>query len=71
MKKEDARGLIISEWRRWKQAQIPSKNATGTDGLLFFTYLQREKPALLDFRSSGDPWQTVHGWLLRSGFVSD
>lgn len=71
MRKEDARGLIISEWRRWKQANAPDKHATGTDGFVFFGFLQREKPALLAFRSGGDKWQTVHGWLLRAGLVSD
>jgi hypothetical protein len=41
------------------------KDAQIMSGMMFFTYLQREKPQLLDFRSKGDKWQTVHGWLLR------
>src|SRR5271163_503673 len=36
-------------------------------GILFFNYLRKMHPdLLLDFRSSGDKWQTIHSWLLRN-----
>jgi hypothetical protein len=72
MKKEDAKRLIISEWRDWKKTRPPSDNKpTGTDALIFFGNLQSNHPELLDFRYSGDKWQIVHSWLLSSGLVTD
>ena len=35
----------------------------GTDGLIFFGYLQRERSDLLAFRYSGDKRQIVKTWL--------
>ena len=33
--------------------------------MLFFDYLQQERSdLLLDFKSSGDKWPTIHAWLL-------
>ena len=72
MKKEETKWQVILEWDRWAPKNLTSgKKPTGTDALIFFTYLQKECPHLLTFRTSGDPWQTVHGWLLREGRVSD
>jgi hypothetical protein len=71
MKRDDARRLIISEWHQWRQARIPETEANGTEGFVFFRFLQRERPGLLNFRDSGDKWQTIHAWLLRDGLVSD
>ena len=35
---------------------------------VFFSYLQKEKPDLLDFRGGvGSKWQIVHLWLRRAG----
>jgi hypothetical protein len=39
--------------------------------MLFFVHLQQDKSELLDFHSTGDKWQTVHGWLRREGRVKD
>jgi hypothetical protein len=37
-------------------------------GFVFFSYLQKEKPDLLDFRGGvGSKWQIVHLWLRRAG----
>jgi hypothetical protein len=68
----DAEREVVSEWYRWKSANFATDvTLTGTDGLMFFTHLQRNKPYLLDFRYGGDKWQRVHGWLLRRRFVND
>ena len=41
------------------------------NGMLFFVYLQEERPTLLDFRSNSDKWQAVHGWLVRARRLKD
>ena len=33
--------------------------------MIFFGYLQSQLPHLLEFKTSGDGRQTVHGWLTR------
>jgi hypothetical protein len=72
MTKDDARRLVLSEWDQWSTQNCPAgRRPSGTDGMLFFTYLEKERPHTLSFRDSGDRWQTVHGWLLRAGKVAD
>ncbi len=61
MKKEEARRAVLSEYDRW--AKKHPNDAKMMGGFLFFRYLQKEKPDLLDFRPVGDKWQIVHGWL--------
>lgn len=68
MKKEEARQRVLTEWDRWPDRP---GNPTGNDAMIFFGFLQRERPNLLMFRSAGDKWQTVHSWLLSGGRVSD
>ena len=36
-------------------------------GVVFFNYLQAERPHLLEFKYPGDKRQCVHGWLDRGG----
>jgi hypothetical protein len=69
MKKDDAREAIVAQWDRWA-ARNPN-DAKVMNGMLFFVYLQEERPALLDFRSNSDKWQDVHGWLLRGRRLKD
>jgi hypothetical protein len=38
---------------------------------VFFGYLEKEKPELLDFRASGSKWQIVHLWLRQGGRLKD
>jgi hypothetical protein len=40
-------------------------------GFVFFGYLQKERPDLLDFRAVGSKWQIVHGWLRDGGRLKD
>jgi hypothetical protein len=61
---------VIHEWDNWAALHPDDLNSPSA-GMFFFTHLQKEKPELLSFRSSGDKWQTVHGWLLREARVKD
>jgi hypothetical protein len=65
-----ARRAIIREWDNWARNN-PEDSKGGAAAVLFFNYLQDDKPELLDFYSTGDKWQTVHGWLRREGCVKD
>jgi hypothetical protein len=69
VKKDDAREAIVAEWDRWA-ARNPD-DAKVMNGMLFFVYLQEERPSLLDFRSNSDKWQAVHGWLVRARRLKD
>ena len=66
----EARSRILTEFSAWAK-QHGKQRPNGTDGLIFFGYLQREETHLMSFRCSGDPWQTVHAWLLGARLVSD
>lgn len=70
MRKDEARQLVCDEFRSWCRARGLT-NPIGTDGFVFFGDLSKTKPRLLRFRTSGDKWQTVHGWLRREGLVSE
>ncbi|MGB6540180.1 MAG: hypothetical protein WBF03_04795 [Xanthobacteraceae bacterium] len=62
-----AKRAVIKEWDDW--ASKHSEDVVG-NGMLFFSYLQRERPdLLLDFKYPGDKWQIVYSWLLREGRV--
>lgn len=72
-KEEDhpAKLEVIREWDAWA-AKHPHEAASLLNGMVFFTYLQKEHPdLLLDFKSYGDKWQAVHGWLLRERRVKE
>jgi len=66
-KNAEARRAIIQEFDLWR-----TQNPQVTDGFLFFGYLRKERPQLLDFSAgTTDKWQTVHAWLLSAGRVSN
>jgi hypothetical protein len=69
MKKEDARLAVLREYDRWAKAH-PS-NAKEMGGFVFFRYLEKEKPDLLDFRGGTSKWQIVHLWLRHGGRLED
>lgn len=60
---------IIREWDAW--STLHPNDAKIMGGMMFFIYLQKERPELLQFRDKQDKWQTVHGWLLRERRVPD
>lgn len=70
MKQAEAERIVISRFREWCKKENLS-NPNGTDGFRFYWYLFNKYPEALDFRCSGDKWQTVHGWLLDADLVSD
>jgi hypothetical protein len=51
MKKDDARRAVLREYDRW--AKKHPSNAKKMGGFVFFSYLKKEKPDLLDFRAVG------------------
>jgi hypothetical protein len=74
-KKEDTeeKRSVIREWDRWAADHIPTdQKPTGNDGMIFYNYLRKQRPQLLNFKTKGqDPWQIIHQWLLRDRKVVD
>ena len=64
MKQDDARVAVLGEYDGW--AKDHPNDAKMMGGFVFFSYLQKEKPSLLDFRGASK-WQIVHGWLRHGG----
>jgi len=70
MVREEARRTLLREYDKW--AKDHPDDATKRGGVVFFTYLQKERLDLLDFQAvGGDKWATVHGWLYYTGRVND
>jgi hypothetical protein len=54
-----AKRAILKEWDSWALRHPSDANTSG--GMLFFTYLQKNRPdLLLDFKSRGDKWQIIN-----------
>ena len=45
--KSEARTLVLQEWTHWVNKHPEIVNPSGTDGLIFFGHLQKERPAPL------------------------
>ena len=60
IKVDVARREIQRAWAIWNGDKDASESM-----FMFFGWLQRFRPYFLTFRSSGDPWQRVHSWLLQ------
>jgi hypothetical protein len=66
MVREEARRTLLKEYDKW------AKDHPERGGVVFFTYLQKERSDLLDFHAvGGDKWATVHGLLYYTGRVKD
>ena len=61
MSKDKARQAVLSEYDSWVKRHPDEASMMG--GFLFFRYLQADRSDLLDFRSVGNKWQIVSGWL--------
>jgi hypothetical protein len=61
MNKEASRRAVLSEFDRW--VKIHPNEASMMGGFLFFRYLQQERSDLLNFRTVGNKWPIVHGWI--------
>jgi hypothetical protein len=59
MLKQEIEKRVRQLWRERRP-----KQPTGEDMFAFFCELQNESPELTTFPNSGDPWQTMHCWLL-------
>ena len=55
-----AKAEIQREWALWN-----GDKGNPASMLLFFGWLRRHRPYFLTFRGKGDPWQTVHSWLIQ------
>jgi hypothetical protein len=66
--KDAARRAVIREYDAWA-AEHGHDAAKTRDGVIFFEYLRRERPDLLDFPFSGDKWKIVQRWLRTWGRV--
>jgi hypothetical protein len=68
--REEARLTLLREYDKWTKDH--PDDGTKMGGMVFFTYLQKERSDLLDFHAvGGDKWQTVHGWLRHTRRVKD
>jgi hypothetical protein len=70
MTRKEAEQAIRTEWRVWARRNN-IVDADGQVALVFYGYIQQNRPDLLDFRYPGDKWQIVHGWLRHAGYVSN
>ena len=62
MVREEARRTLLREYDKWVKDH--PDDATKRSGVVFFTYLQKERTDLLDFHAvGGDKWATGHAWL--------
>lgn len=72
MREADSERAVLIEWSNWAPRNCPNRpQLERADALMFFAYLQTEKPQLLSFQSSRDKWTVVHGWLLSRGLVAN
>lgn len=55
-----AKAEIQRSWENWDGDKMGELSM-----FMFYGWLSRFRPYFLTFRSKGDPWQTVHSWLLR------
>jgi hypothetical protein len=58
--KDHARAEVQRAWSIWD-----GDKTTGEPMFRFFLWLGRHRPYFLTFRTKGDPWQTVHSWLIQ------
>ena len=64
MEKIEAEQTIVRLWQ-----DRPLREPGPLEGLSFYQWLCDAHPHVMDFRSSGDRWQTVSGWLRKHGLV--
>jgi hypothetical protein len=57
---ERAKAEIQRAWALWD-----GDKSSKASMLVFYGWLWRFRPYFLTFRGGGDPWQTVHSWLLQ------
>lgn len=55
-----AKTEIQRAWELWE-----GDKSSNISMFAFFGWLTRHRPYFLTFRAKGDPWQTVHSWLIQ------
>lgn len=63
MRQEIAKNLIRSEYIKWLNLNNEKADGRSENRFIFFGWLQKNKPDLLEFRCKGDKWQTVNVML--------
>jgi len=61
MKIEAAKVEITSEWNKQRTSR---EQPTWSEKFTFYTWLETNRPDLLDFSCRGNKWQRVQGWLI-------
>jgi hypothetical protein len=56
-----AKAEIQRSWELWDG----DKSREVTSMFMFYGWLSRHRPYFLTFRGRGDPWQTIHVWLIQ------
>lgn len=70
---KQATARVVAAFIDWKESRghRPDEVLRGDDAFLFYLGLESSRSPLLDFRATGDKWQTVHTWLRSRRLVSD
>ena len=55
-----AKAEIQRAWELWEEDK-----SSNLSMFTFFAWLTKHRPYFLTFRCKGDPWQTVHSWLIQ------
>jgi hypothetical protein len=59
MRQEDAKRAILDVWH-----QEPKEHRTDSDAVIFTIRIMKERPDLMAFKCTEDPYQVIHRWLL-------
>jgi hypothetical protein len=60
IRKDAAKAEVQRAWALWD-----GDKTGGQSMFFFFLWLARHRPYFLTFRVTGDPWQTIHSWLIQ------
>jgi len=71
MRQSEAKLLVRSEWSLWLRQHPEITAPNGNHSFAFYSHLVKTNALALRFHCRGDKWQTVHGWLLEMGMVTD
>lgn len=61
MKKDEAKRLVIQLWRNW-----PGDKVGAMAPLVFYNWVEINRPDVLDFRSPASKYTLVSGWIRTS-----
>ncbi len=62
IKKDQAKAEIQRAWAMWDGDKSDSESAM----FMFLGWAGKFRPYFLTFRCKGDPWQTIHSWLIQA-----